>query len=191
MVRQVASAPGALRAIGSVAAVNAVMTAAALAVLPMALQHWGGGDRDFGLGTAALGFGALAAPVLQRLAAGLRTAAVLVSAGLAAVAVSPTVAVAVLPLALVGAAGTQVECATTAVIQRAVPDRVRAFALGLTDTAMVTSAMLAAAVAPWVAAALGPRPSFGLLAVAALALLGVTSRGFRNGRSRPRSFRPS
>ncbi len=160
MVRQVAAAPGALRAVATVAGLNAVLAAAALGLLPLAMQQWDGGSGDFGLATAALGFGALAAPVLYRFAPGLRAAAALTATGLVGVALSPTMAAAVVPLALAGTAGTRVECAATAVIQHAVPDRVRAFALGMTDTAMVTAAMVAAAAAPWLAGALGPRPFF-------------------------------
>jgi hypothetical protein len=187
MVRQVAAAPGALRAVAIVAGLNAVLAAAALGLLPLALQQWDGGTGDFGLATAALGFGALAAPVLYRLAPGLRAAAALTATGLVAVALSPTMAAAVVPLALAGTAGTRVECAATAVIQQAVPDRVRAFALGMTDTAMVTAAMVAAAAAPWLAGALGPRPFFGLLGAAMLAML-VSRRAtapVRSDRRRP------
>jgi hypothetical protein len=98
-----------------------------------------------------------------------------VAAGLLAAQLSPTLAVAVLPLALVGMAGTQVECAATGTIQRTVPDRVRAFALGVTDTAMVTAAMLAAVATPWLADLLGPRPLFALLAAATLALVAAST----------------
>ena len=163
--------PGVVRSITAVAVVNAVEAAAALALLPMTVLVWAGGDTTFGVATAALGFGALATPLLHRLARGMRTAVVLTSAALVAVAVSPGVGLAVLPLALIGTAGTQVECEATAVIQRAVPDELRGFALGVADTAMVSAAMVGAAVAPWLAGALGPRVLFALLGVATLAVL--------------------
>ncbi len=163
--------PGAVRAIAAVAVVNAVEAAAAIALLPMTVLVWGGGDTTFGTATAALGFGALATPLLHRLAHGMRLAVVLTAGALVAVAVSPVVGLALLPLALVGTAGTQVECEATAVIQYAVPDELRAFALGVTDTAMVSAAMVGAAVAPWLAGAVGPRVLFASLGAATLAVL--------------------
>jgi hypothetical protein len=62
----------------------------------------------------------------------------------------------------------------TDVLQRSVPDRVRAFALGLADAIMVLAAMFGALVAPGLASLVGPVPLFvGLgvsLAVAVLVL---------------------
>ena len=69
-----------------------------------------------------------------------------------------------------------------------VPDRARAFALGMTDTAMVTASRVAAAAAPWLAGALGPRPFFALLGVAMLVLLASRRRAtapVRSDRRRP------
>ena len=65
-----------------------------------------------------------------------------------------------------------VECLCTDVLQRSVPDRSRAFALGLADAIMVLAAMLGALVAPGLASLVGPVPLFvGLGASLALAAL--------------------
>ena len=133
-------------AIAAVVVVNAVLAATALVLLPMTALAWEAGDGAYGATTAALGFGALGAPLLRRLVRGIRTALLLIVVAVVTVAVSPVAGVALLPLVLVGAATTQVECEATAVIQRAVPDTARAFALGVTDTAMVSAAMVGAAV---------------------------------------------
>ena len=103
--------------------------------------------RGFGVATAALGFGSLAAPLLGLLIR-LRGSLLITGGGFAAAGLVPGVAAAVGPLAVAGAAGTVVECVSTEVLQRSVPDRVRAFSLGLADSVMVLAAMLGALVAP-------------------------------------------
>jgi hypothetical protein len=75
------------------------------------------------------------------------------------------------PLALLGAGATHVECQVTALLQRLVPDRGLAFALGVTDTAMVSAALIGAGVAPWLSAVLGPQAFLGLCAAVTLVMV--------------------
>lgn len=170
-VLTVLASPGVPLAIAVVAVVNFAEAAASVGLLGLSDGRWGEGDQSFGIATAALGFGSLAAPLLGLLIR--RRASLLVTgAALAAAGVAPGVAVAVAPIALVGAAGTVVECASTDVLQRAVPDHVRAFSLGLTDMVMVLAALLGALVAPWTVSLVGPVTLFvglGVLVAAAAA----------------------
>jgi MFS family permease len=174
-LRLVLSSSAAVRVIVAVAVINVVDGAVFVALLPMAESAWGD-EHVYGLVAAALGFGALATPMLRRVlrlpATALRASLLLVVLPLALTAGSPTWVWAVLPLALLGAASTEVECVATTILQRSVPHRARAFALGLTDTVMVTGALVGAAMAPLATEALGPRPAFvGLGAMTALLLL--------------------
>ena len=75
-------------------------------------------------------------------------------------------------MVLAGASGTVVECVGTEVLQRSLPDRVRAFSLGLADSAMVLAALLGALVAPSLTTLLGPVAMFVSLA-ATLAIVAV------------------
>jgi hypothetical protein len=99
--------------------------------------------------------------------------------GLALGGAVPGMVVGAGPLAVAGAAGTVVECVSTEVLQRSLPDRVRGFAFGLADAVMVGAAMLGALVAPWLASTLGPVALFlvlaGLLALLAVSLRPVAS----------------
>ena len=61
--------PGVPAAIALVALVNLLESAASLALLGLSEDRWHAGPRGFGAGTAALGFGALGAPLLGRLIA--------------------------------------------------------------------------------------------------------------------------
>ena len=90
------------------------------------------------------------AAVVSRLRGSLLSGGALAAAGLA-----PVVAAAVGPLAIAGAAGTAVECASTDVLQRSVPDRFRAFSLGLTDSIMVAAAMLGSLLLPQLSRGIG------------------------------------
>ena len=45
-----------------------MLTVTAFALLPLSEETWGRGDAGFGIATACLGFGALGAPLLGRLA---------------------------------------------------------------------------------------------------------------------------
>ncbi|HSU35012.1 MAG TPA: MFS transporter [Propionibacteriaceae bacterium] len=153
-LRTVLDAPGVRLAIAMVALVNLTESIASIALLNLSHQAWGSGDRGFGVATAALGFGSLAAPLLG-LVVRLRGSLLITGGGFAVVGLAPGVAVAVGPLAVAGAAGTVVECVSTEVLQRSVPDRVRAFSLGLADSVMVLAAMLGALIAPRLASLIG------------------------------------
>lgn len=174
-VRTVLASPGVPLAIAVVAVVNFAEAAASVGLLGLSHERWGEGDRSFGIATAAPGFGSLAAPLLGLLIRR-RVSLVVTAAGLAAAGVAPGVAVAVAPIALAGAAGTVVECASTDVLQRAVPDHVRAFSLGLTDMVMVLAAMLGALAAPWAVSLVGPSTLFVGLGVLVTAAATLSSR---------------
>jgi len=94
---------------------------------------------------------------------GLRSSLLAGGAGLAIAGFAPGVAVAAAPLAVTGAAATVVECISTDVLQRAVPDHLRAFSLGLTDAAMVTAALLGALLPSVLVSLTGPSVSFVIL----------------------------
>ena len=186
--RPVASAPGRDPAVGPVQALrgsapaaravavagllNAVGAALLLALLPVAHQLWSEGERGYGLATGALGFGALAAPLLWRVgrtpASRARWGLLLLAAGLGVVPLTSAVGWAVLPLLLAGAATVHVEGALTETIQVAVPDRSRAGVLGLTDSVMVGAALAGSLLAPWLGTSLGPRVLLAGLTAAAV-----------------------
>ena len=103
----------------------------------------------------ALGFGALAGPLVAFLVAAVvrgdlraPVGMVLLGAPVAGVALATGHVWALAPLALAGAAATFVEAEATGHIQRAVPDDARAGVLGVTDSAMVAAAMVGAFGAP-------------------------------------------
>jgi len=147
--------PRAAAAVLGVAAVNAMLGALGVALLPLSEQAWPGQPDAFGTTTGALGAGALAAPVVVRLLAlggdGVRRPLVLTALALPAVALAPSVVEALLPLALVGACAVHVEAVATLTVQRCVPDHSRGSVLGLTDAVMVASALVGAAVTPFLA----------------------------------------
>jgi MFS transporter len=167
---------------------NLIDAALLLGLLPLAGSHWSGGEAGYGPATAALGFGALAAPLLWWLGrnATSRTRLGLLLFGLTIglVPLAPALTWAVLPLAVAGAATVHVEGALTETIQDGVPNNARAGVLGLTDSVMVGAAMLGSLVAPWFAATIGAR---GLLVVlAAVAVSGAASCGaWRRRRPQP------
>jgi hypothetical protein len=161
------------RAIAAVAVINAIGGAVAVALLPMAQHAWDGGSAEFGLATAALGFGALGAPLLLRFVPSVHKALLLCGLPLAGVAATPTAHWAMVPLAVLGASGTGFECQMTSVIQRSVPDTARAFALGLADTAMMSAALVGTSFAPLLASQLGPRGFFALCACGVIAVIGL------------------
>lgn len=170
-LRTVLASPGVPAAIGLMAAINFAESAASVGLLGLSHGPWGAGDRSFGIATAALGFGSLAAPLLG-LVIRRRASLLLTGAGFAGAGLAPGVAVGATPLVLAGAGGTVVECACTDVLQRSVPDRVRAFSLGLADSAMVSAALLGVLVAPTLVGLAGPVAVFvGLGAVVATSSL--------------------
>ena len=164
--------PGVRAAIALVVLVNLVESAASVALLGLSAERWHGGERGFGVATAALGSGALGAPLLARFV-GLRGSLRLDGVGLLAAGAAPVAVAGVAPLALAGAASTVVACAATETLPRAVPDHARAFALGLTDSVMVAAAAVGAFVAPGLVTLVGAGPAFAALG---LLLVVVTLR---------------
>jgi MFS family permease len=175
--------------LATLCAVNLVVAAVGTVLLPLADRLWRGGDADFGVATAVLGFGGLAGPgaagAIVRGAGGRRTgtptrtppgSVTCIRSGLLGIAVatvlllpSTGVAVAAVPLALLGALAVQVESCSTTLLQDVVPDRLRASVFGLADTVMVSAALVGSLAAP-VAADLVGVPAV-IVAVAALGVL--------------------
>ncbi len=172
------------RSVAAVALLNAVDSAVALALLPLATLGWRDGGAGYGLATGLLGFGALGAPLLWWLGssahARARLGLVLLGVALLVVPVGPGVAWALAPLAVVGAASVHVESAVTETIQDAVPDDRRAGILGLTDSVMVGAALVGSLAAPWLSSLLGAHALFVLLAVLCLAAVVVPVRHARH-----------
>ncbi len=180
-VRTVFASPGVPLAIAVVAGINFVEAAASVGLLGLSERGWAEGERSFGIATAALGFGSLAAPLLG-LVVRLRPSLWLSGGGVAAAGLAPGVAVAVGPLAVLGAAGTVVECASTDTLQRSVPDHVRSFSLGLADMIMVLAAMIGALVAPQLVSAVGPVALFVGLGVGFAVGFGIAASWRTGGR---------
>jgi len=159
-----------------VATVNAGLSTIGLALIGLSAQVWATGEEGFGVATAVLGFGALAAPLL----AGRRPMAT--ACGCLLVMAASVAGIGLLPwptapvaLAAVGAVSTCCESVATGVIQASVPDVCRASVLGLADSVMVGAALLAALVEPWLGGLLGTVPL--VLAVSAgTGLLALTQR---------------
>ena len=95
------------------------------------------------------------------------------------VAVSPVPWVALVPLALGGAAAVVVESVLTGTLQEAVPDRYRAGALGLGDTVMVGACLVGSLVTPTAVAMVGARPT---IATAAMLVVVPLLVGLQRGR---------
>lgn len=168
-------------ALSRLVAVNAVLASVGIALLPLADARWAtglAGSTAFGLATGALGFGALAAPLLRgagsTTSAAMRWGFLLMGLALAATVGAPAVAFALLPLFVAGAGAVRVEAAATTLLQEAVPDHRRAGVLGIGDSAMVCAAMLGALVAPVLSAWWGPEA---LLLVMAAGCLGLAIPG--------------
>jgi hypothetical protein len=171
--------PDAVKAIIGVTAVNAIGSAVAIALLPLAEQAWRADRTQFGVATAAVGLGAFAAPLLQRLwgvgTTAWRRSVLAVASALLLVAVASGLCWAIVPLTVMGTAMVHLEAVATTVIQRSVPDDVRSSVLGLTDSVMVAAAAGAAMVAPLVSVLVGPRGLIALAAAGALGLLVVAT----------------
>lgn len=174
LLRVIAGSGQARAGLVAVATNNAVDGCLSIALLPLAVDAWSEGDREFGLATAALGLGALLAPGLLRVwgigvAAGRRSA--LAFSGFAAgVAFSAGLEWALLPIVAIGAASVHVEAVATTMMQRSVPDDARASLLGLADSVMVGSAAVAAAVTPYLTGLVGSRVVVGLCALGCIAM---------------------
>jgi len=157
-----------------VCAVSAVCSAAGLALLPLAAD-WGAGETGFGVATAALGLGGLAAPWMARAGRGEAGNAAwslgCVGVPLVLVASSPDLLWALVPLAVAGAASVQVEALATATFQRCTADRHRASVLGIGDTAIVSAALVGSLLGPAAVSALGARPLTALLGALTLLLV--------------------
>ena len=180
MLREVLSCRPALAALGVAGLLNVCVTSAGMLLLPLSEQSWGRGDQGFGMATACLGFGALAAPALARLAlsfGGMTTRSGLVTIGVvvAVVAATPVPWPALPLLALAGATGVVIESRVTGALQDVVPDRFRAGALGLADSVMVGACLVGSLLAPALASHAGARPALVLVALAA-ALPPLTAR---------------
>ncbi|CUR57348.1 membrane hypothetical protein [metagenome] len=164
MFGTVRSTPAVLAALAVVAVLNLIDGAASLALLPMTQEVWRHDDGGFGLATAWLGFGALGAPLLWWIRGSAvrrrRVGLVLLAVALSVVALSPTLAWGLAPLAVVGAATVHVESAVTESIQDGIADEHRAGVLGLADSVMVGAGMLGALAAPWLVELAGPRALF-------------------------------
>lgn len=160
-------------AIGVVCALNAAVAAMALVLLPFAAHMWNDTGAAYGVATAALGFGALAAPLLHRLGktpqGRVRAGLLIFSVCLVVVLPLPAVALAVVPLALGGAADVYAEGAATSIMQENTPDSLRASVLGLADTAMISTALVASLITPALASFLGPHAVIGLIAAGLVA----------------------
>ncbi len=171
------------RSLVLMSSLNLVLAAAGVTLVLTARGSWTGWwtpDTAYGVASGALGFGALAAPSLSRCGSTgwsrVRAGVLLLSGSLAAVALSPTVLWALLPLVLAGAAAVHAESAATGIVQHEADDDVRASLFGLADACMVGAAMLGALVAPVLADMVGPALMLGALALLALSTIAVTAR---------------
>jgi MFS family permease len=194
MLRTVWGCRPAVVALGHAGLLNLVVTVAGIALLPLALDGWGGTEGTFGLATAVLGFGALAGPLLARLVAMTVGRGLALLAGvLVVLGLSPLPWVALLPLALAGAAGVVIESLVTGTLQDEVPDHHRAGALGLADAVMVGSCLVGSLLGPVLVAGAGARPAVLLLAAAAVlpVLPGLAASGLRSGADRAAAAVPT
>ena len=171
------------RSLALMSLINLVDVALGVTLLLMARGSWTGWwtpDTAYGVASGALGFGALAAPALARCGSSLwsraRIGVLLMAGAVAVVAMSPSVAWALLPLVLVGAAAVHAESAATGIVQTEAEDSVRASLFGLADACMVGAAMLGALAAPALAELVGPAVLLGALALVALASSLVVAR---------------
>jgi Major Facilitator Superfamily len=166
--------PAAVVAMTGVAVINAIDSAVAISLLPLAEKAWHGDKAQFGVATAAVGLGALAAPLLQRFwGLGMdawRRSSLALALPLVVVAAVSGLWWAVVPLTLMGTASVHLEAVATTVIQRAVPDDVRSSVLGLTDSVMVAAAAGSALLTPLAVGVVGPRAMVAACAAAGLGL---------------------
>lgn len=171
------------RTLALLAAINFVLAAVGIALLPMATGDWSrpwSTEMAFGVGTAVLGFGALGAPLLARLGRGSvrRTVygLVLMAVGVLLVGVLPTLVAALPLLVVLGAAAVHAEGNATRHLQDLIPDESRASVFGVGDTLMVGAALAGALSAPIVVALLGSRLLLVALSVLTVAVSGLILR---------------
>lgn len=171
------------RTVGLLAAINFVLAAVGIALLPLATGDWSrpwSTETAFGVGTAVLGFGALGAPLLVRLGRGpvRRTICglILMAVGVLMLGLTPAVVAALPALALVGAAAVHAEGNATRHLQDLIPDDSRASVFGFGDTAMVGAALIGSLCAPLLAGLVGSRVLVVALAVVTVAV-GALLRG--------------
>lgn len=169
--------PIALRAVVVLAVNNLVSGAIAIALLPVALEVWRGDSTDFGAATTALGFGALAAPVLLAMwglsrRAG-RFSTVVLGSVLLAMSLAPNLWWALAPLVVAAAAAVHVEAVATRLIQQAAPEHARSSVLGLADSVMIAAAAVGAGVTPWLATVVGARGVIVMCALTGLCMLAL------------------
>lgn len=165
--------PEALGAVAVMAVVNLVLALVALALLPLAREHWSSDDSGYGVATGVLGCAALAAPLLRRLAPTARRAVprgmCLFALALVLVAPAPSVSWSLLPLGLAGATAVSIEAAATGVLQECLSDDLRASVLGLNDSVIVAAALLGSLVGPLSVELLGGPAVLGASAALVLA----------------------
>ncbi len=153
------AAPAAQRAIAVMAVINLMISLVALALLPLAVHRWSSDAAGYGVAVGVFGFAALGAPLLQGLGASpgqaMRRVLPLLALGLVLVVPAPSVAWALIPLALAGAAAVSVEAAATGILQEAVPDEVRATVLGINDSVIIGAALAGSLAAPLAVELLG------------------------------------
>ena len=188
MLRTVGGCRPAVVALGHAGLLNLVVTVAGIALLPLAVDGWGRDEGTFGLATAFLGLGSLAGPALARFVGlTIGRGLALLTGGLLVVAVSPVAWVALVPLALAGAAGVVIESLVTDTLQDEVPDHHRAGALGLADAVMVGSCLVGSLVGPALVTGAGPRAAVAVLAAAALLPVLARSRAVVRSGTGPRA----
>jgi MFS family permease len=186
------------RALVLMAVLNLVDASVGVTLLLLARGDWTGwwtSGTAYGVASGALGFGALAAPVLARCGSSLagrsRWGVLLMAAGVLAAAVSPSVGWALVPLLLAGAAAVHAESAATGVVQVEGPDDVRASLFGVADACMVAAALVGALVAPTLADRLGPETVLVVLGLVAVASALVVKGPESQTQARPSTTVPS
>ena len=189
--------PAARQALWTVVALNVITSAIGLLLLDLTGDTWQTGASGFGLLTAALGAGGLAAPLLAPLAArltmprtiGAISLAVIVVLGIPGFANGGGV-VTIMALAAMGALAVEGESLATSVIQMSVAEDCRASVLGLADSAMIGAAMIASVVAPVAGSMFGPVGATVALAVFAVVAAAVAAQ-FTSDKSRASRSRQS
>jgi MFS family permease len=141
-----------------------------------------GSDAEVGYLTAAIGVGGLAGAIGamtlggRRLAVPFGVALVFWGVPIALIAPQPDLAVAVVLLAVVGAANSVEDVAVFTLLQRMIPDDILTRVLGVLWGLAMGAVALGSIAAPVVVATLGPRPAFVVVGAILPALTLVTYR---------------